>query len=123
MNGGGSSSSKGVSDDVGMARVLFGLWRFYDQFLPAVRRAMAKGKAPIERRLRDEAKLARWDEQTYYALVESAEKSHRKLSQLVGEYERSVLHQTVGPVIDAALAQANIGSESIMGNIQRMPPV
>ena len=62
---------------------------------------MAKGKAPIERRLRDEAKLARWDEQTYYALVESAEKSHRKLSQLVGEYERSVLHQTVGPVIDA----------------------
>lgn len=31
--------------------------------------------------------LRRWDEQTYYSLAEASEKSHRKLSKLVTQYD------------------------------------
>lgn len=31
--------------------------------------------------------FARWDEQTYYSLAESSDKSHRKLTKLVAQYD------------------------------------
>jgi midasin len=44
-------------------------------------------RTTIEKKLKSEAKLGRWDEQTYYSLAESAEKSHRKLSKLLHDYD------------------------------------
>jgi midasin len=44
-------------------------------------------RTTIEKKLKSEAKLGSWDEQTYYSLAESAEKSHRKLSKLLHDYD------------------------------------
>lgn len=49
----------------------------------------------------------RWDEQTYYSLAESSEKSHRKLSKLVSQYDE-VLEVSVSEVLHRALI-AGIG--------------
>lgn len=55
----------------------------------------------------------RWDEQTYYSLAESSEKSHRKLSKLVSQYDE-VLEVSVSEVLHRALV-AGIG-ERQQGN-------
>lgn len=49
----------------------------------------------------------RWDEQTYYSLAESSEKSHRKLCKLVSQYDE-VLEVSVSEVLHRALI-AGIG--------------
>ncbi|CAN0235484.1 unnamed protein product, partial [Hapterophycus canaliculatus] len=45
--------------------------------------------------------MCRWDEQTYYSLAESSEKSHRKLSKLVSQYDE-VLEVSVSEVLHRA---------------------
>lgn len=50
---------------------------------------------------------SRWDEQTYYSLAESSEKSHRKLAKLVSQYDE-VLEVSVSEVLHRTLV-AGIG--------------
>jgi hypothetical protein len=37
--------------------------------MPIIMNRKDKQREPIEKRLKDEVKLAKWDEQTYYSLV------------------------------------------------------
>jgi len=53
--------------------------RIYTLLLPAVQHARASKRQIIEKKLKEQAKLARWDEQTYYSLRESSDRSHRAL--------------------------------------------
>ncbi|CAB1097864.1 unnamed protein product [Ectocarpus sp. CCAP 1310/34] len=82
--------------------VVQGLWQYYSQFSEEVENARALVRKSIEKKLKEEAKLAKWDEQTYYSLAESSEKSHRKLFQLVSQYDE-VLEVSVSEVLHRTL--------------------
>ncbi|TMW64993.1 hypothetical protein Poli38472_009160 [Pythium oligandrum] len=98
---GDQASSKAQSAKYGLANVLYHLYRYYGQHLHYLERQWSGLKAPIQRQLLEFVKISRWDEQTYYSLAESAEKSHRKLMKFVRDYD-AVLTVPMQTVIDAS---------------------
>jgi AAA ATPase containing von Willebrand factor type A (vWA) domain len=69
------------------AVILESLVGHYMQFSSVVEKVKLDLRKPLEKKLKDEVKLAKWDEQSYYALAESTEKSHRKLMMIIHDYE------------------------------------
>ena len=82
-----------------LARLLQALCNHYKRFAPLVLQTKDKLREPIEKRLKDEVKLAKWDEQSYYSLAESSEKNHRKLMKCLREYDEA-LDTTVLTVLE-----------------------
>jgi len=70
---------------VKLGRILMSFWKHYSFLLPKVKQIKERKREPLEMRLANEVKLAKWDEQSYYALAESTEKSHMKLMNLLKE--------------------------------------
>lgn len=99
-NGNGPSASAKKST-YALATMLYHLYRYYEQHLGYMARQWSGLKAPIQRKLVEYVKICRWDEQTYYSLAESAEKSHRKLMKYVRDYD-AVLAVPVQTIIDAS---------------------
>ncbi|CAM9114855.1 unnamed protein product [Choristocarpus tenellus] len=96
-------------DDVGnqdssLGTLLYSLWRYYSQFAGEVASARDAVRQGIEKKLKEEAKLAKWDEQTYYSLAESSEKSHRKLTKLLRGYEE-ILEVSSAEVLHGAITE------------------
>ncbi|OWZ18792.1 Midasin-like protein [Phytophthora megakarya] len=89
------------SSKYALANMLYHLYRYYGQHLGYLERQWSGLKAPIQRKLMEFVKICRWDEQTYYSLAESAEKSHRKLMKFVRDYD-AVLTVSMQTVIDAS---------------------
>ena len=108
-------ASPAQAGSVTLARVVYALWRFYSLFLPDVRARMATGRAPLEAKLKEAVKLAKWDEQSYAALEESAEKNHKRLAKLMGEYEREVLHASCGDLVEHSMVSGV--RELLSGNL------
>lgn len=52
-----------------LARLLQSFWNYYNRLAPLLLQRKNQLREPIEKRLKDEVKLAKWDEQSYYALV------------------------------------------------------
>ncbi len=71
----------------------------YSKFVPFVNSTKDTLRKPIETKLKNEVKLAKWDEQSYYSLSESSEKSHMKLMMIVKEYDE-VLQTSVGKLLE-----------------------
>ncbi|CAH0474881.1 unnamed protein product [Peronospora belbahrii] len=90
-----------TSSKYALANMLYHLYRYYGQHLGYLEREWSALKAPIQRKLVEFVKICRWDEQTYYSLAESAEKSHRKLMKFVRDYD-AVLTASMQTVIDAS---------------------
>jgi MoxR-like ATPase len=85
-----------------LARTLSSLWAYYHQFTAFFLTKISEKRRPLEKRLHEEAKLAKWDEQSYYALSESTEKNYRKLMRILREYDE-VLHINVGVILEDEL--------------------
>jgi len=81
------------------ATILASLFEHYSEFIPIIASRKSKLREPIEQKLKNEVKLAKWDEQSYYSLAESSEKSHRKLMMIVREYD-DVLQSSVGDILE-----------------------
>jgi MoxR-like ATPase len=96
---------------VQVGRMLFSLLSFYRQFLPMLDSRLVELRRPIEARLKDEVKLAKWDEQSYYALRESTEKNHRKLMKLLREYD-DVLELSVSSILERHLCNGVRNTET-----------
>jgi hypothetical protein len=96
------------------ANVLRSLWKYYVQFEEVVEETRERMKAGIEKKVKGEVKLARWDDQNYYALAETTEKNHRKLNKFLREYDE-VLNLGVGDVLQQywikGVREANSGGE------------
>jgi midasin len=52
-----------------LARLMHSLFNHYERLMPILMQRKDKLREPIEKRLKDEVKLAKWDEQSYYSLV------------------------------------------------------
>ncbi|KAG2860071.1 Midasin [Phytophthora cactorum] len=98
---GSSIDFAGKSSKYALANMLYHLYRYYAQHLGYLERQWSGLKAPIQRKLVEFVKICRWDEQTYYSLAESAEKSHRKLMKFVRDYD-AVLTVSMQTVIDGS---------------------
>lgn len=75
-----------------LTAVLWNVHRYYEQFVGDVQARIAALKAPIEKKLRDFVKIARWNDINYWAVKEAVEKTHRTLHKFVKEFQ-SVLEQ------------------------------
>ena len=85
-----------------LARALGSLWRYYNEFSSFLSSKLDGLRQPFQTRLKDETKLAKWDEQSYYALAESSERSHRKLMRILKEYDE-VLALSVSTILEKEL--------------------
>jgi MoxR-like ATPase len=72
----------GLSLKSRLARIVMGVWRYYQQFLPAVRRFQDILRDPIEKRLKGEVKIGKWDQLSTYGLIEHSERVHKKLNKV-----------------------------------------
>lgn len=101
--------------------------QYYRQFAPTIARRIAQARAPLEKKLREHAKLSRWDDRTYYSLYESSEKAHRVIHKIVLEY-REALEMPVHILLDESLnfSCAATTDDSIFisefSNVPRGPP-
>lgn len=64
-----------------------GIAEYYDQYTPAVENSLLASKAPLLQEVFDQVKLHRWDEQSYYAAQESAQKSHQIVYKAFSNYK------------------------------------
>lgn len=74
--------------------LLWNIYKYYEQFVDDVRARIAALKSPIEKKLRDFVKIARWNDISYWAVKETVEKTHRTLHKFVKEFQ-NVLKQNV----------------------------
>jgi MoxR-like ATPase len=85
-----------------LARALGSLHRYYDQFSEFLASRLDELRRPFEKRLQEETKLGKWDQQSYYALAESSERSHRKLMRILKEYDE-VLELSISGLLEREL--------------------
>ena len=81
------------------AHIVYGVWRYYVQFLPLVRRYQDNCRDPLITRIRGEVKIGKWDQMSTYALMAHSEKTHGKLNKLIREYQSGVLEQPLTIVL------------------------
>lgn len=67
--------------------ILSNLAEFYAQFGPGIAREQAQRRAPLEKELKDVVKLSKWNDLNYFALKQSADKSHRTLGRFLRKYD------------------------------------
>ncbi|KAM0819051.1 putative Midasin [Seiridium cardinale] len=75
---------------------------FYAHFEKAVQETIQRGRAPIEKQMKDVLLLASWKDTNIVALRESARKSHQKLFRIIRKL-RDVLGQPMQAIIASGL--------------------
>ena len=66
-----------------LGTMLHSLWKHYTFLQPIIDSTKSSGREPIEEQLMGEVKIAKWDDQSYYALRDTSEKSHTKLMTFI----------------------------------------
>ena len=96
-------------------RIAFGVWQYYQQFLPSVRKFQDLLRIPLQQKVKEEVKLGKWDSLNIYALMESSDKIHRKLSKFVKDYIAEVLEFPVHSLLQRELMNGlvNNAGESV----------
>lgn len=69
--------------------VLWNLFNYYIQFINNVDVKIKNLRAPIEKKLKDFVKIARWNDINYWSIKETVEKTHRTLHKYIKEFEVS----------------------------------
>eukprot|EP00727_Mastigamoeba_balamuthi_P013922 m51a1_g9152 hypothetical protein (5493) ;mRNA; r:105121-123237 len=92
--------SRSARDDADreLVRAMLGVHAHYAQFSRARDEALAAARAPLQKDLDEFMKLAHWERVDYYALRDTANKSHRKLVQISRAYDR-VLAKSVADIL------------------------
>lgn len=67
--------------------VLWNLYNYYAQFISNVETKIKNLRSPIEKKLKDFVKIARWNDINYWAVKETVEKTHKILHKYIKEFE------------------------------------
>lgn len=96
-------------------RISLGVWQYYQQFLPGVRKFQDLLRIPLQQKVKNEVKLGKWDTLNVYALMENADKIHRKLTKFVKEYSSEVLEFPLHSLLQRELMKGlvNDAGESV----------
>lgn len=92
----------------------------YSRYESKVFEAIQKGRATIEKNMKDVLLLASWKDTNIVALRESARKSHQKLFKLVRKF-RSVLGQPMRSVIEQGLPDEQHSSQGVEFRADSVP--
>ncbi|KAL6070950.1 Midasin [Balamuthia mandrillaris] len=82
-----------------LSNVFYNIRGYYAQFIDSLASGLQTMREPIEKKMKDFVKLARWDDLSHYALKLAAEKSHRKLNKFTRKMEE-VLTASIIPVLE-----------------------
>jgi len=82
--------------------MLWNIETYYSQWCADVKATLDRERQPIQKRLQDSTKLAKWDDRNYFALKESADRSHRLLHKLSNDFEE-ILDKPAYPTIEFVL--------------------
>ena len=93
-------NNAGGAREGALSNVLYNTWRYYVQFLPAVARQVEAARAPCAQKLREHAKLAKWEDRGYHAMKTQGEANQRSLHKFVRAFDVS-LNALVLPVLQA----------------------
>ena len=83
------------------------LVRHHERYQQLADSALAKGRSELEKKLREQIKLASWKDTNVSALRESARRSHFKLFKIVRKY-RTLLSQPLQPQVSTVRGAENI---------------
>ncbi|XP_015108995.1 midasin [Diachasma alloeum] len=75
--------------------IFWNIHNYYIQFSKEVDAKINSLKSPIEKKLKEFVKIARWNDINYWSVKETVDKTHRTLYKFIREYE-SGLKQNVG---------------------------
>ncbi|XP_034939027.1 midasin [Chelonus insularis] len=67
--------------------VFWNIYQYYKKFSTDIKTKINSVKAPIEKKLRDFVKIARWNDINYWSVKTTVEKTHRNLLKFIREYE------------------------------------
>lgn len=73
-----------------LSAILWNIYNYYKQFMVDVNARIEALKAPIEKKLKDFVKIARWNDITYWSVKKTVEKTHRTLHKFIKEYQNAV---------------------------------
>lgn len=93
----------------------------YRRYESKVVEAIQKGRATVEKAMKDVLLLASWKDTNIVALRESARKSHQKLFKLVRKF-RAVLGQPMRTIVDQGLPDENHASTKATKPVAPAPP-
>lgn len=90
--------------------VLWNLYRYYQQFLENVNNKIKTLRTPVEKKLKDFIKIARWNDINYWSVKQTVEKTHRSLHKFIKEFE-NILKGSVRPclVYNTSESHENVG--------------
>ncbi|XP_054265359.1 midasin-like isoform X1 [Macrosteles quadrilineatus] len=74
------------------ANIFWNVHQYYAQFNRVIQRRIKDLSQPVEKKLKDFVKIARWNDINYWAVKETVDKTHRTLFKYIREYE-AVLKQ------------------------------
>lgn len=122
-----SQSSNGTNNHTAtkrkLANLVYGVWRYYEQFLPAVRKFQDTLSNPIQTRIKNEIKIGKWDDLNTYALLEHSEKIHRKLSRIIQEYNNDVLDYPISAILRKDINQSLIDDKGELVCVSTVPTI
>jgi midasin len=78
---------------------------YFSQFVGDVNAQIVNLRTPIESKLKEFIKIARWDKQNYYSLKASSDKSHAKLKEFMRKFGEALLQPVGTSLQDAERAQ------------------
>ncbi|KAL2723001.1 midasin-like [Vespula maculifrons] len=100
--------------------ILWNIHNYYKQFVQDVNTKIQGFKAPIEKKLKDFVKIARWNDISYWSVKETVEKTHRTLHKFVKEYENSLKQNVLSCLtVTAESSNANLGNDCKGDNAQK----
>ncbi|KAH3728947.1 hypothetical protein DPMN_054910 [Dreissena polymorpha] len=70
-----------------MQQVLWNLYKFYGRFSSTVQAELDRLRQPIEKELKGFVKIARWSDINFWALKQTAEKTHRTLHKHIKQFQ------------------------------------
>jgi midasin len=79
-----------------LARIAHTVTKHYEYALPAIMDDLTRGRAPLEKDIRDYIKLASWKDVNVFALKQSAERTHRQLHKCIRKF-RDILRAPINP--------------------------
>ncbi|KAH9258037.1 hypothetical protein BASA81_003600 [Batrachochytrium salamandrivorans] len=75
------------NDSSALSCTLRNLGLYYEQFTSNCKQTLDRNRAPIQTKLENQVKISSWDDRNYFALKESADKSHRIILRLAKEFD------------------------------------
>lgn len=93
-----------------LKNILWNAYVFYSQFSGPVATRLLNMRNPIEKKLKEAVKIARWTDTNYWALRMSVEKTHRILFKHMRDFQ-DILSQNASPALNVpavVLAEWNL---------------